>query len=89
MRKRLVIGIMMVAMSCSLCGCENSDTPTDRQKYAENAYQLGLAESTALLIMPPEKAAKIQEKIHKAMNEELSLEEQEKVLEEVLKSLEE
>ena len=51
----------------------------DRQQYATNAYNLGILEFTAVSTMPPEEAAKVQELIHQAMEQELSLEEQEKV----------
>ncbi len=87
MRKR-VIG--MVVITCmALYGCRGSNPKTqeiqaDRQEYAQNAYQLGLAESLAVLLMPPEEATELQDIIHQAMEQELSLEEQEKVLDEVL-----
>lgn len=37
----------------------------------------------AVIVMPPEEAAEVQDLIHQAMEQELSLEEQEKVLDEV------
>lgn len=86
MRRRLVIGVSVVILSMGLWGCSLNETPTetsDRQEYAENAYELGLAESLAVLLMPPEEAAEVQDLIHQAMEQELSLEEQEKVLDEV------
>ena len=88
MKKRLVIGMVVVITSCAiaLCGCGMSkadETQNDRQKYAQNAYQLGLLESMAVMVMPPEEAAELQDIIHQAMEQELSLEEQEKVLDEV------
>ena len=60
----------------------------ERQKYAQNAYNLGKAEWLAILNMPPEEAAKLQEKIQQAMDSELSLKEQEKVMEEVFQIIE-
>lgn len=97
MKKRLVIGMTVVIMSCAIVlgGCrslqtpETPDTQEDRQEYAENAYELGLAESLAVLLMPPEEAAEVQEIIHEAMSQELSLEEQEEVTEKVFEMLSE
>lgn len=97
MKKRLVIGMTVVIMSCAIVlgGCrslqtpETPDTQEDRQEYAENAYELGLAESLAVLLMPPEEAAEVQDIIHQAMERELSLEEQEKVLNQVFERLSE
>ena len=89
MRKRLVIGMVVVITSgaMALYGCgmtKAEETQNDRQQYAQNAYQLGLVESMAVMVMPPEEAAELQDIIHQAMEQELSLEEQEKVLDEVL-----
>ena len=92
MRRRLVIGGSVVILSMGLWGCSLNETPTetsDRQEYAENAYELGLAESLAVLLMPPEEAAEVQDIIHQAMERELSLEEQEKVLNQVFERLSE
>ena len=92
MRRRLVIGVSVVILSMGLWGCSLNETPTetsDRQEYAENAYELGLAESLAVLLMPPEEAAEVQDIIHQAMERELSLEEQEKVLNQVFERLSE
>ena len=41
------------------------------------------------MVMPPEEAAELQDIIHQAMEQELSLEEQEKVLDEVFELLSE
>ncbi len=60
----------------------------DRQQYATNAYNLGILEFTAVSTMPPEEAAKVQEVIHQAMEQELSVEEQEKVWNQVFELLE-
>ena len=60
----------------------------DRQQYATNAYNLGILEFTAVSTMPPEEAAKVQELIHQAMEQELSLEEQEKVWDQVFELIE-
>lgn len=92
MRRRLVIGVSVIILSMGLWGCSLNETPTetsDRQEYAENAYELGLAESLAVLLMPPEEAAEVQDIIHQAMERELSLEEQEKVLNQVFERLSE
>ena len=88
MRKRLVIGMVVVitSVAMALYGCgmtKAEETQNDRQQYAQNAYQLGLVESMAVMVMPPEEAAELQDIIHQAMEQELSLEEQEKVLDEV------
>ena len=92
MRRRLVIGVSVVVLSMGLWGCGLNETPTetsDRQEYAENAYELGLAEALAVALMPPEEAAEVQEIIHEAMSQELSLEEQEKVTEKIFEMLSE
>ncbi len=90
MRKRLVIGMVVVITSgaMALYGCRGSNPKTqeiqaDRQEYAQNAYQLGLAESLAVMLMPPEESREVQDIIHQTIEQELSLEEQEKVLDEV------
>ena len=61
----------------------------ERQKYAENAYNLGKTEYLAISIMSPEEATQFQEMIQKIMNSELTLEEQEDKIEEVFKILQE
>ncbi len=93
MKKRLVIvgSILMLTVSV-VCGCslkETTEISADRQEYAENAYELGLAEALAVALMPPEEAAEVQEIIHEAMSQELSLEEQEEVSEKIFEMLSE
>lgn len=59
----------------------------ERQKYAQNAYNLGKAEYVGLENMPQEKTAEFQRKIAKIVNSELSLEEQEKAMDEIFSLL--
>ena len=92
MKKRLVIGIIVGVMTLGVCGCSlksDAEIKEERQEYAENAYELGLAEALAVALMPPEESAEVQEIIHKAMSQELSLEEQEEVTEEIFSMLSE
>lgn len=93
MKKRLVIGISILVLTVSgVCGCslkESTETSLERQEYANNAYKLGLAEALAVMVMPVEEAAKVQEIVHQAMEQELSLEEQEQVLDKVFELLNE
>lgn len=97
MRKRLVIGMVVGVVALGVCGCTSlksdaqikEECKEERQEYAKNAYNLGVAEALVVTLMPPEEAAEVQSIIHQAMNQELSLEEQEKVLEEVFSCLSE
>ena len=95
MKKRLVIGmIVLVTSSMFLWGCKSSnknltETQADRQEYAKNAYELGLVEALAVIVMPPEESAEGQKLIHQAMSQELSIEEQKKVMDKVFEMLSE
>lgn len=85
----LILLIIGIAMGSIMMESFNSkEYLQERQKYAQNAYNLGKAEWLAILNMPPEKATKLQEKIEEVMNSELSLKEQEKVMEEVFQIIE-
>ena len=68
---------------------ENDTLQKEKQPYAENAYNLGKAEYLGVTVMKPEEAAKFQEDIQEVINSSLTLEEQEKRVEQILQTLQE
>ena len=68
---------------------ENDTLQKEKQPYAENAYNLGKAEYWGVTVMKPEEAAKFQEDIQEVINSSLTLEEQEKRVEQILQTLQE
>lgn len=61
----------------------------EKQQYALNAYNLGIAEYVGLENMPQEESAEFQRKIQKIVNSELSLKEQEEAMDEIFAILSE
>lgn len=61
----------------------------EKQQYALNAYNLGIAEYVGLENMPQEESAEFQRKIQEIVNSELSLKEQEEARDEIFAILSE
>ena len=68
---------------------ENNTLQKEKQPYAENAYNLGKAEYLGLSVMKPEKAVEFQEDIQEIIKSNLTLEEQEKRMDQILQTLQE
>lgn len=78
----LVVGVLIASASYK-------ERLQERQQYAQNAYNLGIAEYLGLAKMSPEDGAEFQKKIQEIVNAQLSLQEQEKAMVEIYTILQE
>lgn len=86
--RALILVIIGIGIGIVVTSSNYKERMQERQEYAQNAYNLGKAEWLAILNMPPEEAAKLQEKIEEVINSELSLKEQEEVMDEIFQIIE-
>ena len=81
--KYLCVAIVSIVAGAMIASNSYEEKLQDKQEYAQNAYNLGKAEYLGLEKLPPEEIDAFQEKIWKIMNSELSLQEQEKAMDEI------
>lgn len=79
------LGVAMVALivESMITSAIYEERLQERQQYAQNAYNLGKAEYLGADKIPPEKFGDFQRKIQQTVNSSLSLQEQEKAMEEI------
>lgn len=81
--KYLCVAIVAIVVGVMIASNTYEEKLQDKQEYAQNAYNLGKAEYLGLEKLPPEETDAFQEKIQEIMNSELSLQEQEKAMDEI------
>lgn len=81
--KYLCVAIVSIVAGVMIASNSYEEKLQDKQEYAQNAYNLGKAEYLGLEKLPPEEIDAFQEKIWNIMNSELSLQEQEKAMDEI------
>ena len=85
--KYLCVAIVAIVVGVMIASNTYEEKLQDKQEYAQNAYNLGKAEYLGLEKLPPEETDAFQEKIQEIMNSELSLQEQEKAMDEIFSVL--
>lgn len=87
--ERIVQCIVVVTVAIGALGVGAMIGAHEKQQYALNAYNLGIAEYVGLENMPQEESAEFQRKIQEIVNSELSLKEQEEAMDEIFAILSE